>query len=237
MIAITSISPKHANQNVQQKAVNSWIDLGMKVFSFNHPEEVKKLSKYYNDVTFIETTRTMEDFYGKPYVSISAMMDWAKGRQENNFCFINSDIELENNPKVLKKVEKALWEENVVVSHRHDYTRTKKQSRQYIHGIDVFFLLRQHLNLFPQSLLCMGQCFWDYHVPFTALKKNIDVLSLQNKFAFHKKHPVQYTPKFWEKTGRQFMVEHDLNFPPEEVGRMNEVMFNLLNLTMKKVIL
>ena len=43
MIACTSISPKHTNNDIQLKAVNSWIELGIKVYSFNNKQECKDL--------------------------------------------------------------------------------------------------------------------------------------------------------------------------------------------------
>lgn len=233
MIAITSLSPGHVNAERQKIAIKSWIRLGMKVYSFNHPEEISKIKSFYPAVHFVSTERTMEKTYGKPYVSISAILDWANDKPDEEFCLINSDIELDSDVRVLNRI-KNYMDKNVVVCNRWDWDKTKKKSTQYIYGIDAFFLKGKHMKIFGPSLFCMGQCFWDYHVPYTALKNNIPVIAVQNKFAFHKTHNVQYSEDNWRKTGKQFIVEHDLKYDLESVGRMNEMTFNFLDLTMEK---
>jgi hypothetical protein len=233
MLAITSISPNHVNSDTQQKAINSWRKLGMQCFSFNHPKEVVELKSKYKNIDFISTDYTMEHLYGKPYVSISTMIT-AMLNEDENICLINSDIELAHEPKLLKKIEKKLTT-SVIIANRNDYDKKKVNTTQYIHGIDVFFLSPEHLKLYPPSSFCMGQCFWDYHIPYVALQNDVEVINLQNKFAFHKKHEVQYSEEHWRKAGEYFILEHGLNFSKNEVGRMNELVFNYLNLMCKKV--
>ena len=233
MLFITSLSPFHINKDIQQKAVDSWIKLGGQVFSFNHPDEIHLL-KDYNNVHFVETTHTMQHIFKKPYVNINAMIDWAKKQDQQHICLINSDIELDNNPILLQKIRFEL-NTKVVVAHRNDYVRHKKVSQPYVLGIDAFFLNQKHLHIYPSSLLCMGNCHWDYNIPFTAVKNGIEVINLQNKFAFHKKHPVQYSAKNWETTSKMFAIEHGIDY--DNAGRLTELIFNFLQLNTKKVIL
>lgn len=233
MIAITSISPGHSNANKQKVAIKSWIRLGMKVVSFNHPDEVEKLKKAYPMVQFHFTTNTMEHIYRKPYVAISEMINWAKWQPKTEFCFINSDIELENSPYVLNRIKNWMYSA-VVVCNRWDWDKTKNHATQYIHGIDAFFLKGDKMGMFGPSLFCMGQCFWDYHIPYTAIKNNVPVIAVQNKFAYHKKHKIQYSADHWAKTGMQFIIEHNLSFDSNNIGRMNEMVFNFLDLNMQK---
>lgn len=235
MLAITSISPNHINSDIQQRAVNSWSKLGMQCFSFNNPKEVSLLKGYYKNVTFVSTDNTMEHLYGKPYVSISTMIS-SMLNEEEDICMINSDIELDYQPQLLKSIERKL-STSVVVLNRNDYDKKKVNTTKYIHGIDAFFIGKDHLQMYPPSSFCMGQCFWDYHIPFVALKNDVEVIALQNNFAFHKKHEAQYSEANWKKTGEYFILEHNLNFTQNEIGRMNEVVFNYLNLMMKKVTL
>ncbi len=229
---ITSISPFHINKCIQQKAVDSWSKLG-EVVSFNHPDEIHLLKSYKN-VTFIPTTNTMQHIFKKPYVNINAMIDWAKTQSQKHICLINSDIELENNPVLLQKIRFEL-KDKVVICHRNDYEKKKEEGKPYVLGIDAFFLNQKHLHIYPPSLFCMGNCHWDYSMPFTALKNGIEVINLQNKFAFHKKHPVQYSAKNWETTSKMFALEHGINC--DNAGRLTELVFNFLNLNTKKVTL
>lgn len=175
----------------------------------------------------------MKHIFGKHYVGISEMIDWCKGQDDEHFCFINSDIELVGDSELLEKLTNRLTD-SMVVAHRNDYERTKEETNTYTLGIDVFFMNKKHLEIFPPSLFCMGQCFWDYNIPFTAIKNNIPVINMQNKFAFHKKHNVQYSPKNWEITGKFFLLEHNLHqFSEAEIGRLNQVVDNFLKLNMK----
>jgi len=233
MIALTSISPTHINKGIQRKAVESWKRLGMEVYSFNHPFEIPRLSEY-TGVNFISTEQTMQHVFKKPYVQITAMIDWAKKQNEEQFLLINSDIELAFDKHLLVKVKNEL-KDKMIICHRNDYLKNKKAAEPYILGIDVFFIDRKFLGIFPPSLFCMGNCHWDYNIPFTAIKNGIEVVNLQNRFAYHKKHHVQYSEKNWEITGKYFMLEHNLDI--DNIGRLTELVFNFLQLNAKKVTL
>jgi hypothetical protein len=231
MICITSISPTHINKGQQQKAINSWHKLGFKVYSFNHPSEIILLKQYKN-VIFIPTQDTMKHVFKKHYVSIKTMIDWAKTQSDPHCCFINSDIELEMSKGVIKKIKNAI-SDKMAIANRWDYVKRKIHSNRYLAGIDVFFVNQKHLHIFPPSMFCMGQCFWDYNMPFTAMKHNIPVINIQNQIAFHKKHPVQYSHKNWEIMGKHFILEH--NLPHTSIEKVSTMAFNLLELKQEKV--
>jgi hypothetical protein len=233
MILATSLSPNHINKSIQQTAIDSWNKLGFKCFSFNHESEIEVVSKY-NGISIINTGRTAKHIFNKHYVLISEIIDWFKTSNDNHFCIINSDIILNYDTKLVTQIKQSL-SDNVIICHRQDYTKSKKESQTYHLGIDAFFLHKTHLNAYPQSLLCIGQCFWDYHIPFTAIENGISVLNIQNKFAFHKKHEVQYSPKNWETTGKIFAIEHQLD--TNDIGRLNTLTFNFLDLNCKKITL
>jgi hypothetical protein len=67
MIALTSISPKHINGDVQALAINSWTNLGLRVYSFNNANEISILKDKYKNVTFIESI-SGEAKFGRPLV-------------------------------------------------------------------------------------------------------------------------------------------------------------------------
>ena len=232
MIAITSLSPTHINSGIQQKAIDSWLKLGLKCYSFNKVSEIEMLSNKFTGIQFVPTTKTMEASFGKPYVSISAMIDWAKEQDCEEFCFINSDIELGYDVKLLGRIKSRMFT-SVVISNRFDYDKKKVNTVQYLAGIDAFFLSKKHLSIYPPSLFCMGQCFWDYYIPYVALKNNIEVVMMQNEFVFHKKHPVQYSHDNWEKTALLFIIEN--NIVVKDPGKMRDLVFNFLNLMVKKI--
>lgn len=236
MIAVTSISPTHINAGIQSKAVQSWIDCGMKVYSINCKEECEQLKPLYPDVTFIPTHQTMEQTFKRPYVRINAVLDWAKDQSENHFCIINSDIELKINNVTLIGIENEM-EKSIVMSnrvnHNGDYI-----GAQYLAGIDVFFIHKKWLSYFSQTIFCFGQCFWDYWIPYSANEKGIDTTFVKQNISYHLNHPAQYKHEQWLQTGRYFLWEHGLSqfnsTLPSEVGKANTYVYNYIYTNSKR---
>lgn len=228
MIACTSISPKHANNDIQLKAVNSWHDLGLKVYSFNCKKECEQLASMYPNVAFIETNRTMEHHFGKPYVQINAIFDWAKQQKEDYFCLINSDIELKTDKDTIVRIASEM-NNSILMANRVNYDEDYRGT-QYLHGIDVFFIHKKWLDLYPQTIFCLGQCHFDYWIPFTASKHGVNIYFIKQDIAFHKNHNVQYSEENWNKTGRYFMWNNDLYqfHPTQGIGKMSTFVFNYI---------
>lgn len=228
MIAITSISPTHTNSGIQAKAVKSWIDLGMTVYSLNSKSECDNLKYKYTNVTFIETHRVMDKIYGKPLVSINAMIDFCKDQDSEHFCLINSDIELRTDRQTIDRISKTM-EKSIVLANRVDY-EGGSNGNKYLLGIDVFFIHRNFLYIYPQSMHCLGMTFWDYEIPFTAAKSGIEVIFLKQDIAFHKAHNAQYSADNWRKSGRYFLWQHELyQFNDKtDIGKMSTYIYNFI---------
>lgn len=237
MIAITSISPTHINADIQHKATQSWIDLGFKVYSLNNAHECNLLQDKYPNVTFIETTRTFQEHYGKPLVGISAALDFCKGQDETHFALINSDIEIRTDKATIKRIEDKM-ETSIVLCNRVDYERDY-QGNRYQLGIDIFFIHRNFLYIYPQSMHCFGMTFWDYEIPFTAAKFGVDVIFLEQNIAYHKIHAFQYTADHWKKSGRYFIWQHGLEQfnAHTEIGRMSKYVYDFIYNYAKRVMI
>lgn len=210
MIACTSISPSHINKDIQARAISSWISLGMKVYSFNCESEIEALKAQYDYVEFVPTNRTMQLTYGKPLVNISAVLDWCMQQEPNEFCLINSDIELNCDEALIERVHTRMAD-SILLCNRTDYTESYDTNmHSYLLGIDVFFIHKKWMINFPQSMHCFGMTFWDYFVPYTAIRCGINVIFLEQKIAFHKAHVQQYSQDNWRKSGRFFLWEQGL---------------------------
>ena len=237
MIVITSISPVHAND--QKKAVDSWIKSGLKVISLNCKREIEEIKDLYTNVTFIETYRTMEKHFDKPVIQISAMLDYAKSMDEDYFLFTNSDVEIELTNE-LKTGIKNVMDNKIIICNRNDYGDDKTKAHQYYQGIDLFFIHKKFLGIYPQAMYACGQCFWDYWIPFTAMKSGIDIALIKNKIAFHKKHDLQYSHDNWFRIGRFFRWENQLyQFQDTQhgIGQMSTFVFNMIYKTVEKITL
>lgn len=228
MVVCTSISPVHPNN--QLRAVKSWQDLGLIINSFNHPSEISELKQQYNGVNFIATDRTMELTYKKPLVQISAVLDWMKGQTQSHFCIINSDIELKTDNTTIVRIQEEM-KTAIVLCNRIDYENENiYEGKQYQYGIDVFFIHKKFVHLYPQSMFCFGQCFWDYEIPYIAAKKGIEVTFLKQTIAFHKKHSFQYNEDEWKKAGRYFLWHNELyQFDDiHGIGKMSTYIYNYI---------
>lgn len=226
--AVTSLSPTHVNKDIQHKAVESWLALGMKVISFNSKKEVEILKPLYPNVEFITTIRTMEGTYSKPLVNLSAIFDYCKEMKEDNFCVINSDIEIQSDKATIDRIEVRM-QDCIVMANRINY-ETEKVGKKYLLGIDVFFIAKKYIYSFPQTMHALGMTFVDYFIPFSATKSGIQTLFIEQDFAYHKEHKQQYSHENWLKSGRFFLWEFGLyQFSDTHgIGNMSTFVYNYI---------
>lgn len=228
MIFITSISPVHINKDIQSKCIDSWIELGGTVISINSKKECTELKEKYPQVQFYSTTRTLEKTYGKPLVQLSAIIDICKELEYDNYCIINSDIELKSDKQTIERIEVEMLN-NIVLSnrinHNGDYIGPK-----YLAGIDVFFIHRRFLDSFPQTMNAIGMTFVDYFIPYAAAMNNIQTMFIKQNFAYHLNHNAQYSMDNWKKSGRYFMWEFNLAqfHPYKDVGKMSDFIYSYI---------
>src|SRR5262245_545779 len=90
MFALTSLAPGRS-AGAQRVAVESWLTAGLSVQSFNHPSELDKLAPLYKDVSFVTVEKTSIEKFGRHFVPIKAMLDWAV-RADVSTLIVNADI-------------------------------------------------------------------------------------------------------------------------------------------------
>jgi hypothetical protein len=91
--ALTSLSPSPEDRDVQLATLQTWADAGLEARSFNHPTEIATMSARY-DVQFISTTGTIAHVFGRHYIPINTIVDWAAQSGESALI-INADIHLQ----------------------------------------------------------------------------------------------------------------------------------------------
>lgn len=207
MIAITSISPNHKNFDRQRAAVKSWIDAGYRVVSLNCEEEIKELTGF-EGVEFIATHRHNKSMFGRPHVIASAFIDYLREQKEEFNIILNSDVIISGDTEKLKDLSKS----GVVIMNRRDfnYQIDEINTTVFEGGYDGFFIHRKYLSLFPQTILCMGQCFWDYWIPTCVINAGAKLYNFKESYLFHQRHNTQYSPEQWKKTGEIFRAEMGL---------------------------
>lgn len=226
MIALTSISPKHLNKGIQKIAVKSWMDLGMEVVSLNNASEIALLEKEYKGVKFVPTHRTMEVLFKRPLVNINAILDYAKEQEDDHFMIINSDIIIKDVYDMLPGIKERM-ETAVTMVKRRDFENDINHNEIFESGIDIFFIHKKFLHVFPQSIYCIGECWWDYWIPWTILQNNITLHKLNEPFAFHKKHNIQYDMYKWGWIAEYFKWEN--NIRNKNAPQLNQYVFNYIH--------
>jgi len=227
MIAVTSISPSHKNFENQLTAIKSWQDAGYKVISLNAKSEIEQL-KAFEGVEFVETIRTNEVLFKRPYVIISSIIDHLKTLKDDYFLIINSDIVI-NDKRGIVELIKERSESGVVIFNRYDFDNDMEVCKRYELGFDGFFINKKWIHIFPQSVLCLGQCFWDYWLPYQCVLAKVPIFRFKEPYLFHKKHQIQYSSDDWKATGRIFEGEVSVLDPRvtghRDVGRMSQYVY------------
>jgi len=221
MIAITSISPGHKNFDNQQRAIQSWKDAGYKVVSLNSKEEIELLKDF--DVTFVPTIRHNKLIFGKPYVLVSAIIDYLKEVNSEYSLIINSDIIIKDSSRITDKL-KDRSKDGIIIMNRMDFKDDINKATIYDLGFDGFFINGKYLESFPQSILCLGQCHWDYWLPYVASINGVKLLLQKEPYIFHQNHAVQYSPVDWKRTGEIFKAEIGM-FKLSDVGQVSNYAF------------
>lgn len=192
MVLITSIAPRHFHEGIQEACVRSWIETGLKVYSVNGYAEISQLSERFPDVNFIPTHRTFEHKFGRPYVAVNALLDFAKEQEDEHILILNSDIFLHNARTVL---EDASAKHEFSFAHRLDVAEVEPLSpnpKPMSWGIDIFLLRKSVIHFFPQTSFAVGLTHWDYFLPYVMIKNGVKANEIKTPFAYHKIHPQQW---------------------------------------------
>src|SRR4029077_3402687 len=72
-------------------------------------------------------------------------------------------------------------------------------------GIDAFLLHGRDTALFRDSLLCMGQPFWDYWLPHTFASNNRPLVAVEFPAAYHRRHAPRWSWTNWHTCALEFL--------------------------------
>lgn len=203
---ITSLAPAHKNKENQLKAIESWKKLDSRIVSVNHASEIKVLKAEY-DVEFIEPKVTGWDLFGKHYIPASELIKIAG--KNGGALIVNSDI-----------IVKALPElkSNPIIFNRYDFTDKMENAQFFKSGFDAFYLKEEHCNL-PDTRLCLGQCHWDYWLPYMLMQKGFSIERPVHPYIYHKKHELQYSFDNWKKTAKVFGYETGIRGSEQSISQ------------------
>ena len=201
IFALTSLSPAQSSVPLTRDCINSWQALGLQVRAFNHPGEIAGLAKLY-DVDFVPVPETAAPIFGRHFVPIKVMLDWA-AEQDVPVLLLNSDIALQMADWELKRVR---WLSDgglcYFIRYNHDGNAARAQREPY--GIDAFLFHGRDAAQFPDSFLSMGQPFWDYWLPHTFAARHRSIYTVEFPAAFHRNHQTRWSWENWHRCAIEF---------------------------------
>jgi FkbM family methyltransferase len=200
IFALTSLPPGRDAVARTRECIRSWQRAGLHVCAFNHPEEVTELVRLY-DVEFVAVPETTKADFGKHFVPIHTMLDWAAGR-DVPALLINADIELRLSEWELKRA-RWLSAGGLCYFIRYNDTGTGGPEREP-YGIDAFLFHGRDVAGFPRSIMSMGRPFWDYWLPLAFARRQGPSYSVEFPAAFHRTHALGWSLDDWRRCGIDF---------------------------------
>lgn len=190
----TSISPKNIEK--QKQAIQSWIDVGFHVFSYNAPDEMAQIRDNFPGVEFIAADRDARCEKGRPLVYLYDILQQLKLTGNNVVGIINSDIHLWNIDGEMFAYLYEQAQSSLIYAHRHDVdTLHQKLGEPYI-GLDFFLFDRRLIDMYQDDGLVLGGCAWDYYMVFIARLFGYNAKLFQNPIAYHLRHAQTWSD--WE---------------------------------------
>jgi len=201
IFALTSLSPMRERAQAANECIKSWRGAGLEVRAFNHPSEITELAALY-DVEFVPVVETTSDIFGRHFVPIKAMLDWAAA-QDVTALLINSDIDLRMAEWEVKRL-RWLSDGGLCYFVRYNHDGNTALGNREIHGIDAFLFHGRDVADYPSSFLSMGLPFWDYWLPYTFAARNRPIYAVDFPAAFHQNHTAQWSWDYWHRCGLEF---------------------------------
>lgn len=227
----TSIAPKDLLNQVD--AVETWINNGFTVHSFNCKNEIEFLQIHFPNVKFHEVNKTAIKESGKPLVYLVDIFTYFNNRNLP-FTLVNSDIHMSvkrglacrfayelraETPKVLVSSRVEIENEFQQFSNidLNNSVTNLKYGRNYFMGFDLFAFNSSAVNLVCVELsnenknsYALGVPWWDYFLPLLFIKHGVDSDYLLPSPIYHKYHEAQYSKDLWMNYGVKLCKNFEL---------------------------
>lgn len=185
MKAVTSLSPSPEHATTQAARLASWRDAGLEPVSLNCAAEAELLKPHY-DVEYVTTESVSTAEFGKPFVTLKAMVDWI-ATQSRPVLILNSDLHLHPDPEKLGRLERLATDG---LPYLLQWNVDADMGRPVVEpcGISAFVFNPKYASLLGESFLCLGQPWWDYWLPYVFVKQGIPLYGAGASLAFHVRH-------------------------------------------------
>lgn len=235
MLIATSLMYSQDEYEIQKqlKAIQTWKNMGFEVISCNVAEEIKLLQPFFQEIIFVELSRSGKEQAGKPFPYTYDILQALKHNCHNNkgeICgIINSDIFLKH--LSIEALQSYFYStpDTVLILHRYDIeNELDTEGEYYFSGIDVFFFLNEYIDVFPDKGFMLGRPEWDHWFLGEAVKAGMKVREIKNKLAFHIKHKQRWTPSESNKMANKSRKKN-ICLSERYYFETNEIMADLSN--------
>jgi hypothetical protein len=186
----TSIAPVHILGDEQQRCARSWMDAGYAYTTVNGPQD---------HITVPDGGRRVDvqpsTIYRKPYIFLDDIFAQALKDRVDVAIITNSDIELLGD--ITDHIAQA--KDGMVIGRRINHPGIVGKGKPEQYGIDVFIVPRSILMKIPRSLFVLGQTWWDYWLPFWAIRSGLKVSMVKPGKYGHREHKTQWSYEEWER--------------------------------------
>lgn len=189
MKVFTTINP-YGNFDAQTEALLSWTKY-YEVYSVNPSNEIEIAKEKYPFVNFISTDQIYE-YSGKKLVRLIGIIDAIKKNADGQVAIVNSDIILSKKIEIEKP-------NDVIISTRWELDDGK--TYPFTNGYDLFIFDSKFAELFYNKNYVIGMPWWDFYIPFIAIKAGLKLYHLKSDVIQHRTHPTNYDSDTWIKFG------------------------------------
>ena len=198
MRAVTSLSPAPSQYARQRVCLESWRAAGLSVLAFNHPSEFAALTELHTLAEPVPVERTAATWFNRHYISINALTDWAVAQAET-ILIVNSDLELTATPAQIHRF--AQLAEYGLPYLLQINTGGDQPDEIEPNGFSAFAFNPKFARLIDRSILCLGQPWWDYWLPYRFTQFELPLYTPTHPIARHQRHPVAWSAGNWIVTG------------------------------------
>lgn len=196
MILITSLSPREEKMFQQFSAIQSWINAGFEVISFNSIKDIAAIRelKLYDEFNI---------YFEESATDLVKLRDVLSKFNNTEFCLVNADIEFVNDKVKWDIIKNTIKEDDTLLYLcRYNYGNLKSESEMEKFGIDTFFIPKNFYTNIAQIVpdyLYIGKPLWDYFLPFICVQETIRVTLRYShqELTYHRNHEKRWNKQEW----------------------------------------
>ena len=214
----TTIAPFDIEK--QQRAIQSWIDLGFHVVSLNTQDEITILAEHFPMISFYQSKKTAKEICGKPLQFFDNFLQYFKENGTTICAIVNSDIVLRAKSNFQLFISDNIQDSLLFGSRLDVIDAESEHGIMYKNGYDFFFFDQSLLSCFPTSDYALGAPWWDYWAVFFPLNAGYTVKQILSPIAVHIHHTMNYNMDVWFRYGHTFaeFVRHNTTLYAKEIS-------------------